>query len=145
MNPNQQHIVELYGKGELNHAKFDHFVELLPVMNKIENQWLYLNIKKWENNPLTTPIYYFNEDWLNELEYEGGTITNARDDIFPNWVDDHHIQTWLELATFEDIIDILQNTGKTATPEMMVIAINYYYEYDAFLEYDEVVARIDNH
>lgn len=145
MNPNQQHIVDLHEKGELQHAKFDHFVELLPVMNKIENQWLYLNVKKWESNPLTTPIYYFNEDWLNELEYQGGTITNARADIFPDWVDDQHIQTWLELATFEDIIDILHNTGKTPTPEMMVIAINYYYEYDAFLEYDDVLARMDNH
>lgn len=143
MTPEQQHILDLYEKGELHHAKFNHFLELLPLLGKIENQWLYLNSSKWDQNPLTTPIYYFNEDWLEELEYQGGTISNARQDVLPDWVDDREIQTWLELATFEDIIDILSRANQPLTPEMMIIGINYYYEYDAFLEYEDVVARIE--
>ncbi|WP_046212988.1 DUF7716 domain-containing protein [Paenibacillus wulumuqiensis] len=41
-----------------------------------------------------------------------------------------------ESATFKDIIEVLKQAGQPISLTMIVMALKYHYEYDAFLDYD---------
>ncbi|WP_322903183.1 DUF7716 domain-containing protein [Paenibacillus sp. SGZ-1009] len=119
--------------------------QLVAMCGKLHNNWLYTNVQHWEHDPLHTPVYYFDEDWLAEQEAQGQATENERGDIVPNDLLEAGVQTWFEMATFEDVIDVLYEAEQPVTLPMIVIALKYYYEYDAFLDYDDVEARLQLH
>ncbi len=119
--------------------------ELVAMCGKLHNTWLYTNVDKWEQDPLHTPIYYFNEEWLEDQLAEGQATENERGDIVTHELRDAGLQSWFEMATFEDVVEVLHDAGEPVILPMIVIALKYYYEYDAFLDYDDVEARLQLH
>jgi len=119
--------------------------QLVAMHGQLHNNWLYTNVDQWEQEPLNTPVYYFNEDWLADQEAEEQATENERGDIIPNDLLQEGLQTWFEFATFEDVIDVLHDAEQPVTLPMIAIALKYYYEYDAFLDYEDVVARLQLH
>jgi len=121
---------------------FGNLQELVAMHGQLHNEWLYTDVERWNEDPLHTPIYYFSEEWLGEQEEQGLTVQNDREDILPARFAEQGVQTWLELATFEDVIDVLKQAKQRISLTMIVMALKYYYEYDAFLDYDQVASRI---
>ncbi|ANF96118.1 DUF7716 domain-containing protein [Paenibacillus bovis] len=121
---------------------FAHLQELVAIHGQLHNEWLYTNVDYWEEDPLHTPVYYFSEEWLWEQEEQGLAVQNDREDLLPAGLANTGIQTWLELATFEDIIDVLRQAKQPVSLTMNVMALKHYYKYDAFLDYDQAASRI---
>ncbi len=125
-----------------DHLTFHTLDELVAMCGKLHNNWLYTNVDQWNQNPLHTPVYYFNEDWLQDQLEEEQAIENERGDIFPNELADAGLQSWFEMATFEDVVEVLHDAEQPVTLPMIVIALKYYHEYDAFLDYEDMEARL---
>lgn len=125
--------------------QFHTLEELVAICGQLHNQWLHTNVDQWNRDPLHTPVYYFNEDWLYDQLDANQATELPNGDIIPNDLLDKHLQTWFELATFEDVIDVLHQAEQPVTLPMIVIALKYYYEYDAFLDYDQVEAQLRLH
>ncbi|WP_458119646.1 DUF7716 domain-containing protein [Paenibacillus sp. Z6-24] len=121
---------------------FRHLAELVVRNGQLHNEWLYTNVGRWDEDPLNTPIYYFSEEWLWDQEEQGLAVHNDREDLIPAELADEGIQTWYELATLEDVIDVLKQAGQPVSLTIIVMALKYYHAYDAFLDYDQAVSRI---
>ncbi|MGM1021172.1 MAG: DUF7716 domain-containing protein [Bacillota bacterium] len=46
----------------------------------------------------------------------------------------HHAQTWLEIATVQDVIEVLHRSGNEPDIHRIAHGLQYYHEYDAFME-----------
>lgn len=121
---------------------FHHINELIAAHGKMHNQWLYTNIDRWNQDPVHTPVYYLNEEWMYELEEEQQAVHNDSGELIPGWLANENIQTWFEFATFEDVIDVLKDSGHPVSIPMVIMGLKHYYEYDAFLDYDQAEAII---
>ncbi|MDY7990750.1 hypothetical protein UY286_08285 [Paenibacillus polymyxa] len=124
---------------------FEGLQELVRSVGQLHNNWLYVNVDQWDQDPVHTPIYYWDEHWLEECAEEGTVVTNEQDEYIniPKWVPDRQVQTWFELATFESIVEVLKAAGQPVTLQMVIIAVKYYDKRDAFLDYEEVKAVTD--
>ncbi|URJ52614.1 hypothetical protein [Paenibacillus polymyxa] len=122
---------------------FEGLQELVRSVGQLHNNWLYVNVDQWDQDPVHTPIYYWDEHWLEECAEEGAVVTNEQDEYIPKWVLDRQVQTWFELATFESIVEVLKAAGQPVTLQMVTIAVKYYDKRDAFLDYEEVKAVTD--
>ncbi|MGM1019739.1 MAG: DUF7716 domain-containing protein [Bacillota bacterium] len=122
---------------------FEGLQELVRSVGQLHNNWLYVNVDQWDQDPVHTPVYYFDEYWLDECAEAGTAVTNEQDEHIPVWMADRQVQTWLELATFEGIVDVLKDTGQPVTLQMVIIAVKYYDKHDAYLNYEEVKAVTD--
>ncbi|MFD1886085.1 DUF7716 domain-containing protein [Paenibacillus wenxiniae] len=119
--------------------------ELVAMCGKLHNNWLYTNVDQWNQDPLHTPVYYFNEDWQEDQLADEQAVENDRGDIIPNDLADAGLRSWFEMATFEDVVEVLHDAGEPVILPMIVIALKYYHEYDAFLDYEDVEARLQLH
>ncbi|MEK4731486.1 DUF7716 domain-containing protein [Paenibacillus sp. SEL3] len=122
---------------------FEGLQELVHSVGQLHNNWLYVNVDQWDQDPVHTPIYYWDEHWLEECAEEGTAVTNEHDESIPKWVPDRQVQTWFELATFESIVEVLKAAGQPVTLQMVIIAVKYYDKHDAYLDYEEVKAVTD--
>ncbi|MGW8441077.1 DUF7716 domain-containing protein [Paenibacillus sp. S33] len=122
---------------------FEGLQELVRSVGQLHNNWLYVNVDQWDQEPVHTPIYYWDEHWLEECAEEGAVVTNEQDEYIPKWVLDRQVQTWFELATFESIVEVLKAAGQPVTLQMVTIAVKYYDKRDAFLDNEEVKAVTD--
>ncbi|WP_342425912.1 hypothetical protein [Paenibacillus sp. FSL L8-0502] len=122
---------------------FEGLQELVRSVGQLYNNWLYVNVDQWDQDPVHTPIYYWDEHWLEECAEEGTAVTNEHDESIPKWVPDRQVQTWFELATFESVVEVLKAAGQPVTLQMVIIAVKYYDKHDAYLDYEEVKAVTD--
>ncbi|UZP70276.1 DUF7716 domain-containing protein [Paenibacillus polymyxa] len=44
------------------------------------------------------------------------------------------MQSWLEVATVQDVIEVLRHSGSEPDIERIAQGLRYYHEYDAFME-----------
>jgi len=122
---------------------FEGLQELVRSVGQLHNNWLYVNVDQWGQDPVHTPVYYWDEHWLEECAEEGTAVTSEQNESIPRWVPDRQVQTWFELATFESIVEVLKAAGQPVTLQMVIIAVKYYDKRDTFLDYEEVKAVTD--
>ncbi|MFK4301775.1 MULTISPECIES: hypothetical protein [unclassified Paenibacillus] len=80
------------------------------------NEWVFTNLERFQSNPVNTTYYIIPEEELWELEDAGLTVTNHRDESIPASLPDHHAQTWLEIATVQDVIEVLPQRQRAGHP-----------------------------
>ncbi|WP_149094935.1 DUF7716 domain-containing protein [Paenibacillus terrae] len=140
MSRYEQRLADYRRRERPSYRMFEGLQELVRSMGQLHNDWLYVNVDQWDQDPVHTPIYYFDEHWLDECAEADTAVTNEQDEHIHVWMTDRQVQTWLELATFEGIVDVLKDTGQPVTLQMVIIAVKYYDKHDAYLDYEEVKA-----
>ncbi|QSW91150.1 MULTISPECIES: hypothetical protein [Flavobacterium] len=114
------------------------FNNLQSLVNDVEsnkrNEWLYINPKEWLNNPEGTRFFYIEEEYIWDLEEEGLYVENEAGDSIPKEFENEGLEIWIESQTFDDIIKYAKNKNLNVTLNELILAINYYLEYDAFKE-----------
>ncbi|MGG4184823.1 MULTISPECIES: DUF7716 domain-containing protein [Paenibacillus] len=114
---------------------FDSLEALVHAVDQTEiNEWVFANLERVQSNPLNSTYYIIPEEELWELEDAGLTVTNHRDESIPASLPDHHVQSWLEVATVQDVIEVLRHSGSEPDIERIAQGLRYYHEYDAFME-----------
>ncbi|KAF6582073.1 MULTISPECIES: DUF7716 domain-containing protein [Paenibacillus] len=126
-----------------SYCVFEGLQELVRSVGQLHNNWLYVNVDQWDQDPVQTPIYYLDEHWLEECAEDGTAATNEQDEYIPLWISDRQVQTWFELATFESIVEVLKAARQPVTIQMVIVAVKYYEQHDAYLDYEEVKAVTD--
>ncbi|PPA87515.1 hypothetical protein C4A75_02295 [Brevibacillus laterosporus] len=114
---------------------FKHLEELIRRIEKVEwNEWIYTNVNAFGRDPLHNDYYIIPEEECWDLEEAGQTMKNHRDEAIPASIADREVQSWLEIATVQDVIDVVRRRGEE--PEILLIdkALRYYHEQDAFME-----------
>ncbi|MGG1616107.1 hypothetical protein ACIFQM_10470 [Paenibacillus sp. NRS-1782] len=71
------------------------------------NEWVYT---------VNRTYYIIPEEKQWELEDAGLTVTNHRDESIPASLSDHHAQTWMEIATVHDVIEVLPQRQRAGHP-----------------------------
>ncbi|WP_025685091.1 DUF7716 domain-containing protein [Paenibacillus maysiensis] len=143
MSRYERRLADYLRRERPSYRVFEGLQELVRSVGQLDNNWLYVNVDQWDQDPVHTPIYYFDEHWLDECAEADTAVTNEQDEHIPVWMTDRQVQTWLELATFEGIVDVLKDTGQPVTLQMVIIAVKYYDKHDAYLDYEEVKAVTD--
>ncbi|WP_442953155.1 DUF7716 domain-containing protein [Paenibacillus sp. IHB B 3084] len=64
----------------------------------------------------------------------GGCRSHRHDENIPASLPDHHAQTWLEIATVQDVFEVLRRSGNEPDIHRIAQGLQYYHEYDAFME-----------
>ncbi|WP_226002562.1 hypothetical protein [Paenibacillus sp. BJ-4] len=114
---------------------FDSLEALVQTVRQTEiNEWIFTNLDRFQSNPIDNAYYIIPEEELWELEDAGLTVTNHLDESIPAALPDHHVQTWLEVATVQDVIEVLHRSGSKPSLQRIAQGLQYYYEYDAFME-----------
>lgn len=119
----------------------DRYKNLMDLCNSIEkiedNYWIYTNIDKWESTPELAVFYTIDEDELMDLEDEDETIENLDGEQIPEKWGDNNVSTWLELQTLQAIIFIVKKKVLIPDINILIKAIDYYREYDDFMEVED--------
>ncbi|WP_149096470.1 DUF7716 domain-containing protein [Paenibacillus terrae] len=114
---------------------FDNLEALVRAVSQTDmNEWVFTNLEHFQSNPVDATYYIIPEEELWELEDAGLTVTNHRDENIPASLPDHHAQTWLEIATVQDVIEVLRRSGNEPDIHRIAQGLQYYHEYDAFME-----------
>jgi hypothetical protein len=86
------------------------------------------------NFPKSSWIFIENRSDINSIDallVAGFSIPENEDDEFYG---EDNLVTWLEVATFLDVIELREKNMKNPTPEAIANAAIYYIENDDFLE-----------
>jgi len=105
-------------------TRFENLKELLEKRNELDwDSWIYCNVEQWNKTPNNTVFYHVSEN--EALEYDEDSETRN-----PMFCVEMNIQPFLEFETFNDIIEV----SRSKDVQIVIKAINYYREYDTFLE-----------
>lgn len=63
-------------------------------------------------------------------------VPNADDDDVPEFVKDHELQYAMHISQVQDIVINARLQRKDSTPDMLVQAFLFYYDRDAFIDFD---------
>ena len=104
------------------------------------NDWIYLNVSKWSVDPKNTEVFIINEDWLIDLQVDMPelVVNNSKSEVIPIECGDVEIETFIEVQTLEGVVINIKKSKKDFDFDLLVKAINYYREYDDFLEQESI-------
>lgn len=115
--------------------KIQGIIKLFEAIHSVSvNDWVYTNLKIWEKEPEKTVFYLISEDEIDELEDEGGTVENTSGEVIPKSLERENVETWLDIQTLQAISHVIQKSVKAPGGTLLIQAINYYREYDDFME-----------
>lgn len=114
---------------------FQHLELLVNAIENTEcNEWIYTNLDAFRRDPLHNDYYIIPEEECWDLEEAGQTVKNHRDEDIPASIEDREVQSWLEIATVQDVIEVLRRRGQKPDILLIAKALHYYHEQDAFME-----------
>lgn len=103
---------------------------LLASLSALEqNEWIYTNIKKWNNNPESAVFYYIPWDYLQELDDEDIYLDNE-DLEMPKSLESKSLRGWMVVCDLALFYQKQQEHEKTL--QWVIAEINYYREYDTY-------------
>lgn len=104
------------------------------VNSHTDNDWVYTNLDKWEEEPEKAIFYLISEDEIDDLEEDDKTVENSAGELIPNSLEKENVETWLDVQTLQAIFEVIQKKVKAPDSDILIRAINHYREYDDFME-----------
>lgn len=115
--------------------KMQGIIDLFSTLDSVtDNDWVYTNLEKWEEQPETAVFYLISEDEIDNLEEDDKTVENSAGETIPKTLEKENVETWLDVQTLQAISQILQKKIKSPDNAILIKAINYYRENDDFME-----------
>lgn len=99
-----------------------------------DNDWVYTNQDKWENEPEKAVFYLISEDEIDDLEEDEKTVENSAGELIPKALEKENVETWIDVQTLQAIFDVIQKKVNAPDDATLIRAINHYREYDDFME-----------
>jgi hypothetical protein len=126
------HLVE---NEELLMKKMQGVTNLFSTVNShTDNDWVYTNLDKWEEEPEKAIFYLISEDEIDDLEEDDKTVENSAGELIPKSLEKENVETWLDVQTLQAIFEVIQKKVKAPDSDILIRAINHYREYDDFME-----------
>ncbi|OAE12175.1 hypothetical protein AZH11_15520 [Pseudomonas simiae] len=104
------------------------------VNSHTDNDWVYTNLDKWEEEPEKAIFYLISEDEIDDLEDDDKTVENSAGELIPKSLEKENVETWLDVQTLQAIFEVIQKKVKAPDSDILIQAINHYREYDDFME-----------
>ena len=104
------------------------------VNSHTDNDWVYTNLDKWEEEPEKAIFYLISEDEIDDLEEDDKTVENSAGELIPKSLEKENVETWLDVQTLQAIFEVIQKKVNAPDNDILIRAINHYREYDDFME-----------
>jgi hypothetical protein len=98
------------------------------------NEWLFVNKKKWTTSPNSTKIYMMTYDEMMDLVDVGEAKISDEGLIVADIFAKQDIEEWIDTQTLESVLTNIKKNNVKPSNEIIIKAINHYLEYDDFLE-----------
>ena len=115
--------------------KMQGFTNLFSTVNShTDNDWVYTNLDKWEEEPRNAIFYLISEEEIDDLEEDDKTVENSAGELIPKSLEKENVETWLDVQTLQAIFEVIQKKVTAPDNDILIRAINHYREYDDFME-----------
>ncbi|WP_151742697.1 MULTISPECIES: hypothetical protein [unclassified Acinetobacter] len=98
-----------------------------------ENEWIYVNLIAWNKSPKESIFFIISEEEVDNLPDE--KVYESDDGAFlPIALQELYLSPWMEISTLKGVIENLKLISNNFNDESFIQGINYYREYDTFLD-----------
>ena len=102
-------------------------------VSALDNEWVYVNVGAWENNPKLCSFYIISEEEVDALADDEVYESDAGP-YLPIAVKSLDLHPWMQLDVLKGVIENARVKNEHFDEEKFIRAINYYRENDNFME-----------